>query len=97
MFSPPMPSISSSVTEIVSSVCLRQVDAGRLELLVEGDVGAADDDGEDHVRLGQLDLVDHRVELGVAERVVLLADDLAPLSTFSMCLRAILFEVRGQM
>ena len=56
---------------------LRQVDAGRLELLVERDVGAADDVGEDHVGLGQLDLVDHRVELGVAERVVFLAHDLA--------------------
>ena len=44
MFSPPMPSISSSVTEIVSSVCFVEVDAGRLELLVEGDVRAADDD-----------------------------------------------------
>ena len=58
---------------------LRQVDAGRLELLVEGDVRAADDVGEDHVGLGQLDLVDDRVELGVAERVIFLADDLAAL------------------
>ena len=56
---------------------LRQVDAGRLELLVERDVRAADDVGEDHVGLGQLDLVDDRVELGVAERVIFLADDLA--------------------
>jgi hypothetical protein len=32
----------------------------------------------------------------VAERVVFLADDLE-LEKFSMCLRAILFEVRGQM
>ena len=71
-----MPSISSSVTEMVSSVCFVEVDAGRLELLVEGDVRAADDDRVDHVRLGQLDLVDDRVELGVAEREVFLADHL---------------------
>ncbi len=58
---------------------LRHVDAGRLELLVERDVGAADDDRVDHVRLGQLDLVDDRIELGVAEREVFLADDLAAL------------------
>ena len=56
---------------------LRQVDTGCLELLVEGDVGAADHRGIDHVRLGQLDLVDHRVELGVTEREVLFAGHLA--------------------
>ena len=56
---------------------LREVDAGRLELLVEGDVRTADHVGEDHVGLGQLDLVDHRIELGAAERVIFLADDLA--------------------
>jgi hypothetical protein len=79
MFSPPMPSISSSVTEMVRRVLLLgQVDAGRLELLVEGDVGAADDDRVDHVGLAQLYLVDHRVELGVAEREIFLADDLQP-------------------
>ena len=77
MFSPPIPSISSSVTEIVSSGLLVEVETGRLELLVEGDIGAADDDRVDHVGLVQLDLVDERVELGVAEREVFLADDLA--------------------
>ena len=35
--------------------------------------------GVDHVGLGQLDLVDDRVELGVAEREIFLADDLAAL------------------
>ena len=58
MFSPPMPWISSSVTEIVMQRLLVEIEAGRLELLVEGDVGAADDDRVDHVGLGQLDLVD---------------------------------------
>jgi hypothetical protein len=53
MFSPPMPSISSSVTEIVSEVLLLQVDARRLQLLVEGDVRAADDNRVDHVGLGE--------------------------------------------
>src|SRR5258705_10700920 len=56
---------------------LGEVDAGRLELLVEGDVRTADHVGENHVGLGQLDLVDHRIELGAAERVIFLADDLA--------------------
>jgi hypothetical protein len=48
-------------------------DAGGLQLLVEGHVGAADHVGEDHVRLLQLDLVDQRAELRVAQRVVFLA------------------------
>src|SRR6185436_2544358 len=56
---------------------LREIDTGRLELLVEGDVRTADHVGEDHVRFGQLDLVDDRIELGAAERVIFLADDLA--------------------
>src|SRR5579883_1512191 len=58
---------------------LGEIDADRLELLVEGNVGAADDDGVDHIGLGQLDLVDHRVELGVTEREIFLADHLAAL------------------
>ncbi len=56
---------------------LVQIDARGLELLVECDVGAADDDGVDDVGLVQLDLVDHRIELRVAEREILLADNLA--------------------
>src|SRR5216683_4597753 len=58
---------------------LREIDASRLELLVEYDVRAADDDGVDDVGLGQFDLVDHRVELGAAKREVFLADHLAAL------------------
>ena len=96
MFSPPMPRISSSVTEIVIKCLLGQIDARSLQLFVEGDVGAADDDRIDHVGLHQLHLVDDRVELGAAEREILLADDFQ-LQKFSMCLRAILFDVRGQM
>jgi hypothetical protein len=64
------------VTEIVIKGLLGEIDAGRLQLLVEGDVGAADDDRVDHVRLHQLHLVDDGVELRAAEREILLADDL---------------------
>ena len=46
------------------------------QLLEERDVAVAVERVEDGVRLGRLDLVDHRAELGVAERRVLLADDL---------------------
>src|SRR6056297_1457928 len=56
---------------------LSRVDARCGELLVEGHVRAAHDDGVDHVGLAQAYLVDHRVELGVAERVILFAHDLA--------------------
>ncbi len=55
-------------------------DARGLELLVEGHVGAAHHRAEDAVGLGDLDLVDQRVEVGVAQRVVLLADHLAELA-----------------
>ena len=53
-----------------------EIDTGGFHLLVEGHVGAAHHGGEDHIRFTQLDLVYHRVELGVAERVVLLAHHL---------------------
>jgi hypothetical protein len=59
-------------------------DAGSLQLLVEGDVRAAHHGREDAVGLGDLDLVDQRIEVGVAERVVLLADDLAALEVLDV-------------
>src|SRR5271169_5511166 len=55
---------------------LGEIDARRLQLLVKGDVGAADDDRVDDVRFYQLHLVDDGVELRAAEREILLADDL---------------------
>jgi len=83
-----------SVTEIVSSACFERSMPGRLQLLVEGNVRSADHVGEDHVGLGQLDLVDHRIELGVAERVIFFGRRLWPFSTFfDMLARESLFEV----
>ena len=70
-------------------------DAGRLELLVERTLLPPTIGAEDHVRLGGLDLVDRRGELDVAERVVVLADDLA--ADARELGRAILLVVRGQM
>ena len=52
-------------------------DARRLELLVEGDVRSTDHDGVDDVGLLQLDLVDERAELRVAERVEFFTHDRA--------------------
>ena len=56
---------------------LVDLEAFLLELLVEGDVGRADHRREDEVRLGLADLVEHRTELGAAERDVLLAEQFA--------------------
>ncbi len=55
---------------------LRQIDTCCLQLLVECDVRPAHDDGIDDVGFGQLDLVDDRVELGMTQREVFLADHL---------------------
>src|SRR6266436_1536033 len=52
------------------------VEAGRLELLVERHVAPADHGGQDHFRLLRLDLVDHRGELDIAQRDVVLAEHL---------------------
>jgi len=62
-------------------------DAGRLERLVEGHVGAAHHGGEDAVGLLHLDLVHQRAEVGAAQRVVLLADDLALLEVLDVLAR----------
>jgi len=51
------------------------VDSCSLELLVERHIGATNDGREDDVGFSCLDLVDHRRELNVAERRVLLSDD----------------------
>ena len=66
---------------------LGEVDAGGLQLLVEGDVRAADDDRVDHVGLHQLHLVDDGVELRAAQREILLADDLQFENVFNVLAR----------
>ena len=47
-------------------IFLGQVDARRLQLPVESHVGAAHNDGVDHIRLLEADTVDDRAELGMA-------------------------------
>src|SRR5450830_1284595 len=55
------------------------VDACSLELFVKRHVGTADDGRKNDVRLGGLDLVDHRRELDIAQRQVILTDNRAAL------------------
>ena len=66
---------------------LGRVHTGCVELLVEGHVGAAHHGCEHHVRLFQLDLVDQRAELRVAQRVVVFTDDGAVQHVFNVLAR----------
>ncbi len=63
---------------------LGRVHACRVELFVERHVGTAHHGGEHHVRFFQLDLVDQRAELGVAEWVVVFADHAAVQYVFNV-------------
>ena len=79
MMSAPMPRTSSSATRDREGRASCRRDAGVLELLEEGDVAVAVQRVEDDVRVGRLDLADDRGVVGVAERGVLLAGQLAAL------------------
>ena len=62
-------------------------DTGCVELFPPGDVGATNNAGVNDVRLFQADLVDQRTEVGVAQRVVLLAHYFATEYVFNVLAR----------
>ena len=85
-------SCSAMLNDITGSFAGRH--SGRRHLLEERDVAVAVERAEDDLRVGQLDLVDYRAEIGAAERNVFFAGDNA-LASCTMCFLRIRFAVRG--